>query len=110
MHSIGIFHEYEKSQWSIKDLPWDQLEHDKVKPEYVRLAKSAVMGEGNSIAALHGFLNESTEDYDFPAYASLWGAQGLQHHFVFRKYLAALGAAVDDDSVAPRRAAYLPGA
>jgi hypothetical protein len=67
------------------------------------------MGECNSIAALHGFLNESVEDYDFSAYASLWGTQELQHHFAFRTYLARVGAEVAPGAVEAMRAPYPPG-
>jgi hypothetical protein len=67
------------------------------------------MGECNSVAALHGFLNESVEDYDFAAYASLWGAQELQHHFAFRTYLERVGEPVAPGKVEVTRAPYPPG-
>lgn len=109
MHSFQVFHDYEKSSWSLKDIPWDRIEKDKVKPEYLRLARSAVMGECNSIAALHGFLNESVDDYDFAAYVSIWGAQELQHHFAFRTYLEKLGEPIAPGKVEATRAPYPPG-
>lgn len=109
MHSFEIFHEYEKSLWALKDIQWDQIDRTRVKPEYVRLARSALMGECNSIAALHGFLNESVEDYDFAAYASLWGTQELQHHFAFRTYLEHVGETPEDRPVEATRAPYPPG-
>lgn len=109
MHSFEIFHEYEKSNWSLKDIDWSQIDRTRVKPEYVRLARSGLMGECNSIAALHGFLNESTEDYDFAAYASLWGAQELQHHFAFRTYLDHVDGAVEARRVEATREPYPPG-
>lgn len=109
MHSFQVFHEYEKFHWSLKDIPWERIERDKVKPEHLRLARSAVMGECNSIAALHGFLNESVGDYDFAAYASLWGSQELQHHFAFRTYLERVGEPIPPGKVEATRAPYPPG-
>lgn len=109
MHSFDIFHEYEKSQWSLKDIDWERIDRARVKPEYVRLVRSGLMGECNSIAALHGFLNESTEDYDFAAYASLWGTQELQHHYAFRTYLQHVGEALEAGPVEATRAPYPPG-
>lgn len=109
MHSFHVFHEYEKFHWSLKDIPWERIERDKVKPEHLRLARSAVMGECNSIAALHGFLNESVGDYDFAAYASLWGSQELQHHFAFRTYLERVGEPMVPGKVEATRAPYPPG-
>lgn len=109
MHSFEIFHEYEKSHWSLKEIAWDQIERERVKPEYIRLARSGLMGECNSIAALHGFLNESTDDYDFAAYASLWGAQELQHHYAFKTYLQHVDANVEPRRVEATRAPYPPG-
>jgi hypothetical protein len=109
MHSFSIFHEYEKSLWTLKDIAWDKIERDRITAEYIHLVKSAVMGECNSIAALHGFLNESVADYDFAAYASLWGAQELQHHFAFRTYLEKVGEAIAPGKVEATRPPYPPG-
>jgi hypothetical protein len=110
MHSYDVFHDYEKSRWAIKDLPWEQLDRSKVRPEYIRLAHSAIMGESNSVAALHGFLNESTHDYDFAAFASLWAAEELQHHFAFRSYVERVGGeSFSEDAVRAMRQPYPPG-
>lgn len=104
-----IFKKYEKTSWTIKDLPWNELALDKVKPEYVLLARSAVMGECNSIAALHGFLNESEHDYEFAAFASLWGYEELRHHYAFRAWLEAVGNDLSDLPVSETRVPYPPG-
>jgi rubrerythrin len=109
MHSFEIFHEYERGAWSLRDIPWDKIERARLKPEDIRLVKSAVMGECNSVAALHGFLNESVSDYDFAAYASLWGAQELQHHFAFRTYLQKIGEEIAPGPVEATRPPYPPG-
>jgi len=80
-----------------------------VRPEHVTLARSAVMGECNSIAALHGFLNELPDDYDFGAFSSIWGYQELQHHYAFRTWLEEIGEPVDERAVGATRPAYPPG-
>jgi ferritin len=72
------------------------------------MAKSAVMGEANSIAAQHGFYNEF-DDYDFSAFVAIWGYEELQHHFAFRSWLSAVGAQVSPAAVAAMRAPYDPG-
>lgn len=109
MHSYELFNEYEKSEWRLNEIPWDTLDRAQVKPEYVRLARSAVMGECNSIAALHGFLNESSDDYDFAAYASIWGYQEIKHHYAFKTWLLQLGEDVASSRVEATREAYPPG-
>ncbi len=91
MLSLQLFHEYEQFRWSLADIPWSRIARENVKPEYVGFTRAAVMVERNSVAALHGFLNESLDDYDFATYASLWSSQELLHHFAFRTYLEQLG-------------------
>ena len=58
MHSYEVFRHYERNHWRLAEIPFDTIDAEKVRPEYVTLAKSAVMGESNSIAAQHGFYNE----------------------------------------------------
>jgi rubrerythrin len=109
MHSYELFNDYEKPEWRLNEIPWDTIDRTQVKAEYVRLARSAVMGECNSIAALHGFLNESLDSYDFAAYASIWGYQEIKHHYAFKTWLQQLGEDVDSSRVEATREAYPPG-
>lgn len=108
MHSFDVFHHYERKHWRLADVPWDEVRTDLVRPEYVTMAKSAVMGEANSIAAQHGFYNEF-DDYDFSAFVAIWGYEELQHHFAFRTWLNAVGAEVKPAAVEAMRAPYDPG-
>lgn len=107
--TYDLFRRYEGQSWRLCDLPWDRLDPSKAKPEYVRLARSAIMGECNSIAAQHGFLNESPTDYAFGAFASLWGFEELRHHYAFRAWVERLGHPVDDLPVAASRPPYPAG-
>lgn len=109
MRSHEIFDQYEKTGWKIRDLDWDRFDPDRIEPEYVRLARSAVMGECNSIAALHGFLNDAVEDYDFSAYASLWGYEELRHHYAFRAWLERAEGDYASLPVSATREPYPPG-
>lgn len=109
MHSFELFNNYEKHEWRLNEIPWANIDRAQIKPEYVKLARSAVMGECNSIAALHGFLNESMDEYDFAAYASIWGYQEIKHHYAFKTWLQQLGEDVEESRVEAMRAAYPPG-
>ncbi|WP_131767624.1 ferritin-like domain-containing protein [Candidatus Protofrankia californiensis] len=109
MHSYDVFRQYERHQWQLADLPFDEIDRDLVDPDYVTLAKSAVMGESNSIAAQHGFFNEFVDDYDFSAFVAIWGFQELQHHYAFRAWLEALDIKVDTAPVEAMREPYAPG-
>lgn len=85
MHSFDVFHHYERNHWQLRDI--DAVGHALVEPEYVMLAQSAVMGECNSLAAIHGFFNEFVDDYDFSVFVAIWGYQELQHHYAFKTWL-----------------------
>ncbi len=109
MHSIEVFRQYEGTHWKISDIDFAAIDKTRVKPEYLTLVKSAVMGESNVIAAVHGFLNEFPDDYDFSSFAVVWGYQEVQHHYAFTAYLNALGEHIPYSAVASMRAPYDPG-
>jgi hypothetical protein len=108
VHSYEVFRHYERNHWRLADIPFDTIDPEKVRPEYVTLAKSAVMGESNSIAAQHGFYNEF-DDYDFSAFVAIWGYEEIQHHFAFRTWLEATGNPMAAAPVEAQRAPYAPG-
>ncbi len=110
MHSsFEIFQHYERNHWRLTDLDFTAIDRDAVLPEYVTLAKSAVMGESNVIAAVHGFLNEFADDYDFSTFAVVWGNQEIQHHYAFLAWLQAIGEEVPAQAVEAMRDPYAPG-
>jgi len=109
MHSYDVFRHYERLHWKLADLDFSRVDRAAVKPAYVTLAKSATMGESNVIAAVHGFLNEFVDDYDFSTFAVVWGNQEVQHHYAFRGWLEAIGERVDDRAVGAMREPYAPG-
>ena len=109
MHSYEVFTRYERSHWQLKDIDFSLVRQDLVKPEHVTMAKSGVMGESNVIAAVHGFLNEFVDDYDFSTFAVVWGYQEVQHHYAFKTWLDAVGETVDDAPVEAMREPYAPG-
>lgn len=109
MHSFDVFRQYERKHWLLSDVDFSAIRRDLVKPEYLTLAKSAVMGESNVIAAVHGFLNEFVDDYDFSTFATIWGYQEVQHHYAFKAWLRELDADVDTKPVEAMREPYAPG-
>lgn len=109
MHSYDVFTHYERMHWRLTDLDFGSIDPAAVRPEYVTLAKSATMGESNVIAAVHGFLNEFVDDYDFSTFAVVWGYQEVQHYYAFRGWLEAVGERVDDRAVGAMREPYAPG-
>jgi hypothetical protein len=109
MHTFEVFTQYERNHWKLSDVRFSAVRRDLVRPEYVAMAKSGVMGESNVIAAVHGFLNEFVDDYDFSTFAVVWGYQEVQHHYMFKSWLNVVGEPVDDAPVEAMRAPYDPG-
>jgi len=109
LHSLDVFRHYDRTHWTLDQLDLSAIDRSLVRPEHVTLVKSAVMGESNVIAAVHGFLNEFVDDYDFSAFAVIWGYQEVQHHYAFTSWLQAVGEDVDSRAVAAMRAPYEPG-
>lgn len=108
MHTADVFKHYERNHWKLTDIDFSAIRRDLVKPEHISIAKGAVMGESNVIAAVHGLLNEFVDDYDFSTFAVVWGYQEVQHHLMFRCWLNAIGQGVNDAAVASMRAPYDP--
>lgn len=109
MHSFDVFHAYEKAEWRMRDIVWSEIRKDLVKPEYISIAKSAVMGECNTVAQVHSFLTEFATDYDFSAYAVTWCYQELRHTWVFKTWLQQIGLDVDTAAIEATRAPYPAG-
>jgi hypothetical protein len=111
MHSLDVFKQYEKTQWQLRDVDFGAIRRDLVKPEYITLVRSAVIGESNTVAATHGLLNEFMDEYDVPTFALIWGWQEVQHHFAFKTWLTTVDADVDVDAkiVLAMREPYPPG-
>ena len=109
MHTPEIFDHYERQHWRLADIDFTAVRRDLVRPETLMLARGAIMGESNVIAAVHGFLNEFVDDYDFSSFAVVWGYQEVQHHFMFRRWLEAVGEVAEEAPVKAMREPYAPG-
>jgi hypothetical protein len=108
MHTAEAFKQFERNHWKLTDVDFSAIRHDLIKPEHLSFAKGAVMGESNVIAAVHGYLNEFVDDFDFSTFAVIWGYQEIQHYLMFRCWLEAVGENVDEARVASMRAPYDP--
>lgn len=109
MYAFDVFTHYEKNHWNLWEVDFSAVELDNVEQPYVTIARSGAMGESNVIAAVHGFMNEFVDDYDFSTFAVVWGYQEVQHHCMFRRWLEAVGQPLDDSKVAAMRQPYDPG-
>jgi hypothetical protein len=109
LHSAQVFTYFQHATWVMEQIPWHEFRPDLVLPEYIVFAKGAIMGESNSVAATHGFLNEFADDYDFSQFACIWGYQEVQHHLVFQTWLQLAGHTVSYDKVSVMREPYPPG-
>lgn len=109
MHSYDIYQQHAKVRWELSDIPWGELQPAAVRDPEIRIARALAFGESNAIAALHLFLNETQDDYDFSAYASLWSFEEIRHHYAFRTWLERIGQPIDDAKVNAMREAYPNG-
>lgn len=109
LHSYQVFTDYQHATWEMRHIPWDDFDPDEVRPEHIVFVKSVIVGESNSVAALHGLLNEFADDYDFSAFASIWGYQEFQHHLAFMSWLRLAGHDVPYRKINAMREAYPPG-
>lgn len=109
LHSYQVFTSYQHATWEMRHIPWHEFDPGLVRPEHVVFVKSAIVGESNSVAALHGLLNEFDDDYDFSAFASIWGYQEFQHHLAFMSWLRMAGHDIPYQKINAMRAPYPPG-
>ncbi len=110
MRSFEIFHRYEKTWWSLRSLPWEQLStKDTLSPQDVKLAQAAALGEATFLPGLHSFLEGGSDDYDLSSFVSIWSYQELQHHFAFRTWLERVGVGIEQAAVDETRPPFPEG-
>ena len=109
MRTPDVFEQFERNHWRLSDIDFSAVRMDLVGPESLAIAKGGIMGESNVIAAVHGFLNEFVDDYDFSTFAVVWGNQEVQHHLMFRRWLEAIGETVEAAPIEAMRQPYAPG-
>ena len=108
METQAIYRQHQKHRWELTDIPWDQMRPNATADD-LRLARGLAFGESNAIAALHLFLNESEDDYDFGSYAAIWCFEEIRHHYAFREWLERQGESLDDANLQAMRPAYPNG-
>lgn len=67
------------SHWALNDIPWDDIDPEKVDSELLQTVKAAALVEANSqdyVVYLH---NVFSNDEDFSAAAHKWGVEERQH-------------------------------
>ncbi|EPC03291.1 hypothetical protein L861_17260 [Litchfieldella anticariensis FP35 = DSM 16096] len=86
----------EKARWIMHDLPWSELDPDKVTPELVEDVKIAAFAELTTYSATEAFMKLFTDDIDFTQWLSVWFYEETKHPLVLIKWLAAMGVPTEE--------------
>ena len=65
--------------WTLDDIPWDEIDREKVDPELLQTVKAAALVEANSQDYVTYLHNVFAGDEDFSEAASHWGFEERQH-------------------------------
>jgi hypothetical protein len=106
-----IFDRHEELRWSLnRNVPWSALRPELVTEGERVAIYTAALSEFTTLAASHNFLREFQDDLDFSCWVSIWFYEEVKHHYVLRRWLAALGIDVPEAEIAPRARPYPLGA
>jgi len=91
-----LFDEAERARWRMEELPWSALRADVVTPELKALVREIVISEATTFSATQRFLQEFADDVDFTSWISVWFYEETKHPQVLLRWLARVGASVDE--------------
>ncbi|HEX3854230.1 MAG TPA: ferritin family protein [Polyangiaceae bacterium] len=86
-----LFDDAERVRWRVSDIPWSQIERDKVKPQLVTIVRDIVYSELTTFSATQKFMQAFSDDVDFTQWISVWFYEETKHPHVLMYWLRAFG-------------------
>lgn len=77
---------HKSSSFSLKDIPWDQIDNSKLTDDDVNGVLAAMSIESHNPVYTETLLWMNREDHEGAAFTLLWGEQELQHYLGLRMY------------------------
>lgn len=72
--------------WSLDDIPWQQFDRDKTRPDLISLVKAACMVEHNGHDYARYLCEVFQDDPEFQAVAKEWAEEEVQHGEALRRW------------------------
>jgi Fatty acid desaturase len=99
-----LFEEAERVRWRMTDMPWHELERDKVSPGLLGLVREVTASELTTFSATRRFLQEFADDADLSQWMAVWFYEETKHPQVLMRWLSAFGQSFDSAFVLRGRA------
>ena len=88
-----IFRRLERARWQLADVPFDQVNIERLSPKMAQVVRVNCLMELSSLYAERMFLRDFRELPDFCQFTSIWYYEEMKHYLVLRQYLGVFGLA-----------------
>src|ERR1044072_9907413 len=75
----GLFREAESVRWKMSDIPFDEIDADKVTPALIDLVKANAASELTTWTATNQFFQAFADDVDFTQWMTVWLYEETKH-------------------------------
>ena len=82
-----LFYEAEKVRWKMSDIPWSDIDKDKVTPSLVSLVRDIAYAELTTWSAANRFFEAFAEDVDFSQWITIWMYEETKHPQALMRWL-----------------------
>ncbi len=90
-----IFRRLEKVRWELSDIPFADVDRDRISQETLTFLRVNCLMELSSLYATRMFLRDFRSNADFCQFMSIWYYEEMKHYLVLREYLKLFGAEPD---------------
>jgi hypothetical protein len=94
-----LFDEAERVRWRMADIPWHEIQKDRVSPGLLALVREAAFSELTTFSATRRFLHDFADDVELSNWMSVWFYEESKHPQVLMRWLSHFGQSCDSDFV-----------
>src|SRR5262245_8077301 len=90
-----LFDEAENVRWKMSDIPWSDIDKDKVSPSFVKIVREIAFSELTTWSATDRFFKDFVDDADFTQWITVWVYEETKHPQALMRWLDSFGESFD---------------
>lgn len=105
----NLYEQAEAVRWHYFEIPWDEIDYQKVTPELIEHVKNVVNVEFTTFPGAMNFFREFHDDIDFTQWITVWLFEETKHPSVLIKWLEHFDVSFSSEQMKMRRDVYPVG-